>query len=385
MRLWRGILAGTLALCLTVPVCAAPVEDTVAQQRQEDLDFLYDTLKRGHPDLFANTPEEEFLARRGEIEKSLASASDQTFALDLQSLVAMVGDSHTTIALGSLAQTMRYYPIALTWRDGKWYLTTAPAAGKDMLGRQVTAVNGRTMERVVEAFGVVLSTDNQVKLRRQYRQTCNVADFYEYLGLVEKGKPLILTLTGGESLEIAPVAAEELGRTDLVQMGASLPQPATAGRDQNYLAFPLNDSAYYIQYNSCMEDPDLPMERFSGQVQAELEAGDYRRILLDLRNNGGGSDGVIWPLLEVLRQEMDRGTEVVGLIGETTFSSAIINAVELQEMGAALVGDLTSGSVDHFGSVGSFRLPNSGLQVGCSRKYIDLGTLLDADAGRGVE
>lgn len=29
--------------------------------------------------------------------------------------------------------------------------------------------------------------------------------------------------------------------------------------------------------------------------------------------------------------------------------------------------------------------PNSGLQVGCSRKYIDLGTLLDADAGRGVE
>ena len=81
----------------------------MAQQRQEDLDFLYDTLKRGHPDLFANTPEEEFLARRGEIEKSLASASDQTFALDLQSLVAMVGDSHTTIALGSLAQTCLLY------------------------------------------------------------------------------------------------------------------------------------------------------------------------------------------------------------------------------------------------------------------------------------
>lgn len=70
---------------------------------------------------------------------------------------------------------------------------------------------------------------------------------------------------------------------------------------------------------------------------------------------------------------MDRGTEVVGLIGETTFSSAIINAVELQEMGAALVGDLTSGSVDHFGSVGSFRLPNSGLQVGCSGSILIWG------------
>ena len=41
--------------------------------------------------------------------------------------------------------------------------------------------------------------------------------------------------------------------------------------------------------------------------------------------------------------------------------------------------------MDHFGSVGSFSLPNSGIQIGVSTKYIDLGTLLDADAGRGVE
>ena len=106
---------------------------------------------------------------------------------------------------------------------------------------------------------------------------------------------------------------------------------------------------------------------------------------MDLRNNGGGSDGVIWPLLAVLRQEMDDGTQVVGLIGETTFSSAIINAVELQEMGAVLVGEPASGSVDHFGSVGTAALPHSGVRVGISTKYIDLGTLLDADAGRGVE
>lgn len=82
---------------------------------------------------------------------------------------------------------------------------------------------------------------------------------------------------------------------------------------------------------------------------------------------------------------MDDGTEVVGLIGEATFSSAIINAVELQEMGIPLVGEPASGSVDHFGSVSGFSLPNSGIQIGVSSKYIDLGTLLDADAGRGVE
>lgn len=127
------------------------------------------------------------------------------------------------------------------------------------------------------------------------------------------------------------------------------------------------------------------METFAAQVEAELEQGNYTRVIVDLRNNGGGSDGVIWPLLEVLRREMEQGTELVGLIGETTFSSAIINAVELQEMGGVLVGDTASGSVDHFGSVGSFQLPNSGIRVGVSKKFIDLDTLFDAGAGRGIE
>ena len=54
-------------------------------------------------------------------------------------------------------------------------------------------------------------------------------------------------------------------------------------------------------------------------------------------------------------------------------------------MGIPLVGEPASGSVDHFGSVSGFSLPNSGIQIDVSSKYIDLGTLLDADAGRGVE
>lgn len=385
MRIWKSAVAIALALMMAVPAGATQGEDTV-RQRQEDLDALYTTLEGAHPDLFANTPEEVFLARKGEIQAGLAEMDDVTFALELQSLTALAGDSHTSVAMGSaLGQAVRYYPLALTWRDGGWYLTTATADSRDLLGQEVTALNGRTMEEIVTAFGRVLSADNPVKLRRQYRQTCNVANFYEYLGLVERGEAMALTFAGGRTLEVDPVPAGELGAMEIVRLSATVPQPATAEQDRNYVAFPLNEATYYIQYNACAEDPDLPMADFAARVRADLDGGDYGRILLDLRNNGGGSDGVIWPLLAVLRQEMDRGKQVVGLIGEATFSSAIINAVELQEMGAPLVGERTSGSVDHFGAVRSFRLPNSGLQVGVSSQYIDLGTLLDADAGREVE
>ena len=48
-------------------------------------------------------------------------------------------------------------------------------------------------------------------------------------------------------------------------------------------------------------------------------------------------------------------------------------------------GSLPAGAWTTFGSVRSAQLPNSGLRLGVSSKYIDLGELLDADAGRGVE
>ena len=92
-----------------------------------------------------------------------------------------------------------------SWRDGHWYLTTVPAEEQDLLGAEVTAIGGRSMAEVVETFGRVLSADNPVKLRRQYRQVCNVADYYAYLGLAKAGEPLALTLADGKTVSIAPM------------------------------------------------------------------------------------------------------------------------------------------------------------------------------------
>ena len=53
-------LAAVLALGMGVQA-AGPGTSTV-DDRREDLTMFYETLKDRHPDLFANTPEETFLA-----------------------------------------------------------------------------------------------------------------------------------------------------------------------------------------------------------------------------------------------------------------------------------------------------------------------------------
>ena len=251
-------LAAVLALGMGVQA-AGPGASTV-DDRREDLTIFYETLKDSHPDLFANTPEETFLARKAELTEHLDTASDVEFLFGLQSLAALVGDSHTSVQVAdSVVDQLNAYPMVLSWRDGHWYLTTVPAEEQDLLGAEVTAIGGRSMAEVVKTFGRVLSADNPVKLRRQYRQVCNVADYYAYLGLAKAGEPLALTLADGKTVSIAPMPYLSLGEAEIVQLGAEVPQPATARQKCNYCALPLSGQVYYIQYNVCQEDPALPM------------------------------------------------------------------------------------------------------------------------------
>lgn len=389
MRTLKTLARQAVSLCLAallvVPVLAA--EPLSAEKRQEDLDFLYhEVLEEHHPNMFANSTESEFLSVKAEIEARLDTVSDTEFLLDLMRLTALVRDSHTSLSIGNAAQ-FRCYPYSIIRRGSSWYLSAVAPENEDLLCQEIELLAGKPVAEVIQAFGTLSPSDNLVHLRRQFRQACNIADIYEYLGLVKAGKPLTVTTKNGETLSLEPMEIAAMNELEAVRISDRIQgTPETAAADAYYFAKPLNESTYYIQYNICREAEDLSMEDFAAQVGRDLDAGSYSRVLLDLRNNGGGSDGVIWPLFSAIRERQyaDGDLELVGLIGESTFSSALINAVEIQEMGGVLAGEDAGGSVSHFGAVNTFSLPNSGVRGQLSSKYIDLNPLLDAGAGRGV-
>lgn len=389
MRFAKTVTALALAcsLALAIPTFAAPAAEEQAG-RQEDLELLYQTIRDRHPGPFTNTPEQEFLARIAQIEARIDTEDSMSFGLDLQSLVALIGDSHTTTNLNSILSSGHMFPVSVKWMDGDWVLYQVDASHQGALGQQVTSVNGFSMDQVQEKMAPLISADNEIKLRRQLSQVFGHQEIMVYCGLLKPEEDLTLTLENGTSITLSPLSMQDQSGWPEIN-GLSQQRQGSAPTDYQkgtyYFSLPLDSRTYYIQYNQCMEDPELPMETFTAQVMADLEQGSYSVLLLDLRNNGGGSDGVIIPLLMELAPLVRSGElELWGLVGEATFSSASINALEIREMGGGLAGEPTSGSVDHFGSVSGFTLPNSGIRVGVSSKYIDLGTLLDADAGRGV-
>lgn len=133
---------------------------------------------------------------------------------------------------------------------------------------------GEPVGDVIDAFGTLFSADNPVHLKRQFRQACNVADIYEYLGLVEAGEPLTIALKNGESLTLEPMGMEEMGELGAARLSDRVEgTPETAAQDVCYFSKPLSEEVYYIQYNVCREDEDLPMEEFAAQVAKDLEEG----------------------------------------------------------------------------------------------------------------
>ena len=62
----------------------------------------------------------------------------------------------------------------------------------------------------------------------------------------------------------------------------------------------LSDDALCIQYNTCEEDPELPIHAFSESVRGMLEEERCSKVILDLRYNTGGNSTVWYPLRDAL-------------------------------------------------------------------------------------
>ena len=388
-----------LAGCLSAVMLAgclpfAGAVDSTVQQRQEDLDDLVQILTENHPDFYANTSEQAVADKTAEIRAGLAEMSDVDFAIALSELTAMAGDSHTMLSIGSALPEYHLLALAPGWYEGRWVLTGTLAEFQDYIGQEIVSINGHSMEELMQAIAPMLSHDNEVRLRGQFGDVVYVTEILQHYGMItgeEESLPVVVRDASGAetTLDIPVYAAQDfaaLGAQAFVRASQlRMAVPATEP-DGNviYQLLDLGGGTLYMQYNSCREDPDQPMDEFAAQVQAKLNTGEYDKFIVDLRSNGGGSDGVLYPITYLVQQLVASGHAAYVLAGENTFSSALINTVQLKDAGAVFVGTPTGGSVNHFGAVTAFQLPHSGIRGQYSNRFIDLGSYYAAAQPYGI-
>ena len=124
----------------------------------------------------------------------------------------------------------------------------------------------------------------------------------------------------------------------------------------------------------CSEDPDLTIKDFTKKISNDLKNNSYKKLIIDLRYNTGGNSQILAPVIKCISNyKKDNKIDIYTLIGEKTFSSAVINSIQLKdELNATLVGSATGGSVNCYGDIRNFDLPNLPMTVIYSTKYFEL-------------
>lgn len=351
-------------------------EVMTAERWARDIDVLGAELPKRHKNLFFKVAEADFRKEVGSLRAALPSLDPDETLVRLLRLVASVGDSHT--ALGYRPQ--RGLPLMLYWfKDGIYVLNTT-AEHKEVLDGKITALGGRPIAEVTAALASVTPHENGSQLKNLVPNFLVDTAVLHGLKLIPKADSASLTVTSetgqAVSVEMAPVAFSSkpawlVGATDENATPLYLRKP----RVFYWFEVLPGDKALYFKYNSCQEIPGRPFAAFVRELFAAVDAGPVERIVVDLRHNGGGNSAVFGPFLEELKKRpalLEKGRLAV-IVGRRTFSSAVLNALDLKKAAPVVfVGEPSGGKPNHYGELQTLKLPESGLTVTYSTKFFQV-------------
>jgi C-terminal processing protease CtpA/Prc len=128
----------------------------------------------------------------------------------------------------------------------------------------------------------------------------------------------------------------------------------------------------YFKYNVCRNMPGLTVQKFTEDLLEFIDSHPVLKLVVDLRNNGGGNSSFLLPFINALkeRKQINQKGRLYVVVGRQTFSSAVLNALAFQDgTEAVFVGEPTGGKPNHFGEVRGFVLKNSKIGIQYSTKY----------------
>ncbi len=405
-------------------------------QATQDLDFLFKTIERVHPNCRANLSKAGYKALKERSHETLRQASDdkgqvpiRVVTLTATEAAAAIGDGHTACHLsldlidaGDPSPCMP--PFELRWDVGHVVIDKAIGGLERLAGARVLQVNGRPFEQAIAPVLAHISGE-----RQEFRMIRFLRYQEVYWALVR------------------PVRGEEM--TVSIRQGTDEPQTvkvpliSQARYRQELLAarhvYPTDSHEFYHDNRTCYWRYDSfhlsdAATKATDAVFKDIREHNARTLIIDLRFNGGGSSmaaeyildyltskpyrfasrasmkvskqflqteqlGILGPVARLFQgcvvtvnmfprrprdMEYEFDGSVYAIIGPYTFSTASGFAHVLKDYHiGTLIGEETGGVRLCFGACLGFRMPHSNLPFSVSTKRIYAPIAKPGDATHG--
>lgn len=350
-----------------------------------DVEFLARELPERHYNLFSVKSKRKFDRELDKVARKCRNCTRTELGVRLQQVIAGMGDTHTSLDLGQVLDRQTIFPLGLVCFGDDYVLLNTRKEYEKWLGWNLVAVNGMPIGKVERRFCSLITVDNPSNVRQTIPNLLPFCDLHNLFGIV-KGQSAVMTFAREGRREQVTMEAGPVNNGEYTTLKPQGMAWCQRNRGQFFCSQMFDQTGiYHVQYNKCwnreLEErygnrelaQRLPsFAEFEQQVLAMVRSGKASKIVFDLRYNSGGNSQpfseLVDKLVPICRQYPD--LKIYCVIGRSTFSSGILNALDLkQKLGAQLLGEQTAGKPNHFGEVRSFVLPESGLQVRHSTKY----------------
>ena len=366
----RSFLAIAAASLLAAP--ALPAQST--DDWREDLRVLSTEIPKRHPNAFAKIAREQWDSAVKSLDARLPQLKRHEVIVEFMRIVAMVGDGHTAFAPEPDERVgFHRFPIQLyDFHDGL-YIISADSAHADIVGAKVITIGPSSSQAAVHTAGRVISRESPNWIRARAASLLAIPEVLAALGLgrdtltadfgVEiNGKPRMVTLVGtGSAVGNVHMAA---GRQVDVRRTARGEDPLWQRMPGLAWWFRITpDKQLYINYRAGAPFSDGESnEHFFRRAFAAGDSARVERVILDIRNNGGGNNFMNRNVVkEIIRRPgIDQPDKLLVLIGRGVFSAAqnLVNELDYYT-NATFVGEPTGNAPNQFGDARPLELPRS--------------------------
>jgi tetratricopeptide (TPR) repeat protein len=342
-----------------------------------DLSLLKRAFETIHYDLYRKISLQDWDSSINTISANIDNLSDDEIIVKLMQLVGKVGDGHTFLRPPIQGNyKLHFYPVQLYQFKEGVFVTAINKKYADVVGSELTHIDGVQIKDVLKTFKTVLSVDNAMG----YKENVYLTMFSEVLHVLKITKQndqaeFTFKTHTKKSITKTIVATDfnpALWNTKVKFKSKELPLYRSNPAKYFWYKHLPEYKSVYIQLNINFSMPDKDIEDFYNEVFAFIDFKDVKRLILDIRNCPGGNSFNNKPLIQhILKNKnlQERGA-LYTIIGRKTFSAAMNLATDLEQWtNTIFIGEPTGSSPNFVGETNFVELPYSKLNVSISNAY----------------
>lgn len=337
----------------------------------KDIEFLKEELPKRHKNLFFYKSKEEFNEDINRLLNNIPNYTDERIKGELTKIIVSINDSHTSIRFDNA----KLYPIRFFEFEDGVYLIDSALEYKDYWGNKLISINGYTVEEAREMLKPYVAKDNEAIFRSEFSRALRDFDLLTFSGLIDS-EEITYTFTSSE-ITVKPLSYEDINNTQFISQSNLIndfPISNQNAYDMYWFKYMEVENIVYVKYNSCRNMKGYPFKDFTKDVFEVIDKNNPDKLIIDLRDNSGGNSMIFNSFLKAIKKRGDINKEgnIYTIIGRETFSSAILNAMQLRnETNSILVGEASGGQPNHFGEVKEINLSNTNINVSYSSNYFE--------------